>query len=411
MMRLFEAVLLAVLLAAPAHAAEPVTARPLSGEPVKGELTAITTENVTLAVDGTSRTLSSDQLQRVEFSRTPMDSGQPRVLVELTDGSRVWAESFTVRRSNAAITADSLEQEIPTRIIRSVLLRDQGNNAELHQQWRAFVEAEHEKDVLVYRREVNGEPTLDILEGVVYDITADEVDFEFDGERQTLNRGRIEGVIYFHVPGTTAARSPVCRVVDVAGSGWMAHRLQLDGERLKIETPAGLKAELSLARIQTLDYATGNMVYLSELAWENFTHRPLLGGLAKIPSFRAYYKPQRDRGFGGHPLRLGGTTYDRGLSVCSHTEITYRLPAVFRRFRALVGFDDRVRGAELPSGVMLTVQGDDKTLFEQPVNVEDGPSELDVDVTGVRRLKIIVGYGRDGDVADYLDLCDARLTK
>ena len=36
---------------------------------------------------------------------------------------------------------------------------------------------------------------------------------------------------------------------------------------------------------------------------------------------------------------------------------------------------------------------------------------IEVDLTGVRRLTILVDFGDFGDVGDHLDLCDARLVK
>jgi hypothetical protein len=36
---------------------------------------------------------------------------------------------------------------------------------------------------------------------------------------------------------------------------------------------------------------------------------------------------------------------------------------------------------------------------------------LDLDISGVRRLEIVVDYGKGGDMGDQLNLCEARLTK
>jgi hypothetical protein len=36
---------------------------------------------------------------------------------------------------------------------------------------------------------------------------------------------------------------------------------------------------------------------------------------------------------------------------------------------------------------------------------------IELSVAGVRRLKILVDFGEQMDIADHLNLCDARLTK
>ena len=50
---------------------------------------------------------------------------------------------------------------------------------------------------------------------------------------------------------------------------------------------------------------------------------------------------RRDASIEGHPLRLAGQVYDRGLGTQSRTFLAYRLVADDQRFQALVGLDDR----------------------------------------------------------------------
>ncbi len=74
----------------------------------------------------------------------------------------------------------------------------------------------------------------------------------------------------------------------------------------------------------------------------------------------------------------------------------------------MAGIDDRVRPA---GNVRLVISGDDRELFAQTVTGSDEPLALNVDITGVKRLKILVDFGEQLDLADCLDLCDARITK
>ena len=74
-----------------------------------------------------------------------------------------------------------------------------------------------------------------------------------------------------------------------------------------------------------------------------------------------FYAPRFDRNFDGGPLQLGGTPYRKGLALHGRTELVYRLPDRFSRFRAVAGIDDAVR----PGGkVRLVVRGDDKVLLD-----------------------------------------------
>jgi hypothetical protein len=88
--------------------------------------------------------------------------------------------------------------------------------------------------------------------------------------------------------------------------------------------------------------------------------------------------------------------------------LVYRLPAGFQRFKTLVGIDDAVR----PRGhVRLVIRADDRVLEELTVTGVDKAIPLDLDISGAGRLAILVDFGDDLDVADHLDLCEARIVK
>jgi hypothetical protein len=55
------------------------------------------------------------------------------------------------------------------------------------------------------------------------------------------------------------------------------------------------------------------------------------------------------------------------------------------------------------------IRGDQRVLFEADVTGTDLPRPLDLDVTGVRRLSILVDFARDLNVGDQLLLCEARV--
>ena len=92
----------------------------------------------------------------------------------------------------------------------------------------------------------------------------------------------------------------------------------------------------------------------------------------------------------------------------SRTELIYRLTDKFRAFHALVGIDDRVRDR---GNVDLRILGDNKELFSKRITGRDDPLPIALDIQGVRRLTIVVDFGEESDIADHLNLCNARITK
>lgn len=109
----------------------------------------------------------------------------------------------------------------------------------------------------------------------------------------------------------------------------------------------------------------------------------------------------------GGPLRLGDTTYDKGLGVHARSEVTVDLNGAYDRFAAHAGIDE-----EKPDkgSVLFEVLGDGQVLARSGVlGPTDEPYAFDVDVSGVRQLTLRVTDGGDGIDSDHADWADARL--
>ncbi len=173
-------------------------------------------------------------------------------------------------------------------------------------------------------------------------------------------------------------------------------------------TVCGVELSLQSAQLSKIDFSSGNTIWLDELQPESLDWRPFVA--SKLPHDRlaSLFDPRRSAGLGGKPLELGDQLFQRGLAIRSRTEMTYRLTGDYRRFHAIVGIDDRVREG---GNVLLTITADDRELFSQTVTGRDEPISLELDISGARRLKILVDFGAELDIADHLNLCDARITK
>ncbi|MGC4004355.1 MAG: NPCBM/NEW2 domain-containing protein [Pirellulales bacterium] len=123
---------------------------------------------------------------------------------------------------------------------------------------------------------------------------------------------------------------------------------------------------------------------------------------------REYFLPRVDRGRDDPNLRLDGKAYAKGLALHSKTELVYRLPPKSNRFLAIAGIDDSV-GNE--GNVLFKILGDGKELYSGTFRGADKAMPLDINISGVRKLTLVVDYGEDLDVGDYFDLADARIVK
>ena len=105
---------------------------------------------------------------------------------------------------------------------------------------------------------------------------------------------------------------------------------------------------------------------------------------------------------------LANQEFARGLAIHSRTEINYRLTDDYRTFQALVGIDPAM-GEN--GHVELVILADGKQLYRQAISGKDDARSIELDLTGVKRLTILVDFGEQLDIGDHLLLCNARLTK
>jgi hypothetical protein len=393
----------ALLLAVVLSAAPPFELQPLDGPSVVGSLVELTPDRATVDTAGRRVTLETEKLAAIASQKKPKKfaSADAGIVVELVDGSTIVAKQFTTEAAQATITlseGDTLTA--PTKIVRSVRL--QRNSGPLADEWTRLLGQKADSDLLVVRKDQN----IDYHKGVLHDVSKDAVQFDLDGEMLPVKRSKVFGFAYRH--GAEAELpSAVCRISDFAGSLWSVRTLALS-EKLRWTTPAGLDAIQPLDAIAQIDFSGGKIVYLSDLKPEIVRWTPFFDAGKSPPAVEQFFAPRYDRGFDSATLVLGGKEYRKGLALHSRTELMYRLPDRFGRFRAMAGVDDAVR----PGGkVRLVIRGDGKDLLDTPISGNDAPRPVDVDLTGVRRLTIVVDYGEGLSAGDYLLLCNARLTK
>jgi len=116
-------------------------------------------------------------------------------------------------------------------------------------------------------------------------------------------------------------------------------------------------------------------------------------------------KWNKDKSLGGKTITVNDQTYKKGLGVLSGSELVYKLDGTWDRLLGHVGMDDEV-GSK--GSVMFRVYGDGKLLFESPEMDGNNIKQLmDLDILGVKELKLKVldlGDGSENDHADWVDV-------
>ena len=119
-------------------------------------------------------------------------------------------------------------------------------------------------------------------------------------------------------------------------------------------------------------------------------------------------KPHARKSVDKHPLRIGGSPFERGIGTHAHAVVRIKLDGKADRFTAKIGVDDEV-GRQ--GSIQTVIYGDTSMLFKgKPLAGGDPAQKVDVDLSGVKMLAVIVNDGGDGINFDHADLGDARIT-
>jgi hypothetical protein len=165
-------------------------------------------------------------------------------------------------------------------------------------------------------------------------------------------------------------------------------------------TRFGVPIRVPIADVARVHARTPSVVYLTERVPAAERSVPYVG-----PP-RPY---RRDATVEGHPLRLSGQDFDRGIGTQSRSLLAYLLEPGDKRFQAEVGLDDRAG----PLGnVVFRVLVDNRERFASPpMSARDTPRSIDLDVSGGKNLILITEFGERGGVRDLGDWAEARIIR
>ncbi|MFP6619252.1 MAG: NPCBM/NEW2 domain-containing protein [Pirellulaceae bacterium] len=378
--------------------------RPLNGPALQGALISLDTKQLKISTDSGEKSLSIKELATASINPPPaLMTEKPSVWVQLIGGSLVHGTNYVLKDKKITLTllsGDTLK--LAPSAIRTV--RFQAFEEGSREHFNRITQADASGDVIIIRR---AGQTLDELEGIVRGINEDTILFEFDGDKIPVDREKVFGIRYYQAAGKTLP-APVCQVLDTSGSRLMAQAASIQSDQLELQTVSGVTIKLPVSRLITLDFSSGNLVYLSDLTATQVEWMPYLGTRLASGRLNKLYEPRRDRSFSGQRLQLGNQTYPKGLAIHSRTSLIYRLTDAHKSFQAVAGIDPLMGDN---GHVELIISGDNKELFREAISGKDKPVTINIDITGVRRLSILVDFGQQLDIADHLLLCNARITK
>jgi NPCBM/NEW2 domain len=408
--------ILALVAAAPGD----VIATRLDGTAVSGQLQDWSADGVVLKTTAGSATIPAADLVSLEFSvQSTADTGEPTL--ELVDGTILPLAKFTTNDDTLTgklqTSSPASTQPISVALEQVRAVRLQPLDPAILPQWEEIRASGAPSDLLVLLK--RGGKSLDYLEGVIGKFSVDQVEFTLDEKTVNVARGKVAGIVYFR-PEDRQEPIPQCVLRGKNGTLISAASVRWSKETLDVVTVAGPKLAWPLSEIAEADFSAGKIAFLADLHPVSQSWQPLIGLPPSALHAAKFGQPRFNQSAIGGPLslnfpsdaELGGSprteTFAKGLAVRSRTELVFRLPSGFSRFMALAGIEP----TDAASGnVTLTIFGDDRMLTEATIAGSSRPLPLDLDVAGVKRLKIVVDYGQNLDTGDWLNLCNARIVK
>ncbi|MCH7870962.1 MAG: NPCBM/NEW2 domain-containing protein [Planctomycetes bacterium] len=369
-------------------------------------------------------TLRFDDLSRIEFrDAEPSVPTATSVTFHLADGGRLFGEliePIEAADSVMGVTAIGNPTMLPFDRLAAVELAS-GEDFPLARKvfQTALASRRPGKDLLITRERPafpgsdpadprtepprEAEPAKSVA-GRLISLGQSAGSFVFADRERSFQVDRVYGIVLatgvWDAWGPAARREYPVRVELIDGSTFTGRIVRADGESIHIATSVNATVVLDLDDIAALTITSDRVVHIGDLKTvtqkiEGILHRP--------------WTPRFDRSAAGGPISLGGRVYERGLGVHSRTELTFAIDGAYETFVATIGIDDSVR----PRGsVVFRVAGDGRILYDSGVVTgKDEPVDIRVDVTDVKRLRLIVDFGEGLDLADHADWADARLLK
>lgn len=405
--------LFAVILGAAVRADDLTT---VAGKKHAGKLVAVDKAGVTFQTGGLPTRFAGKELMAVDLGRPVPSPAKDAKFheVQLTDGSTFRVARFAVKGKALAVEPTAGPAGVPppayALTIGSVFTVMRGaEDAKARDDWRRMLQNRGKRDLYVIRQ-ADG---LNFLAGTILEGSADGTTLKFEKESggvDELRLSRATGGLVFAPPPPAAVPPTVCKVVDVFGNVLTARAVDLAGTGMTVTTVCGVEVRYpDLAAVSKLDYAQGNLAYLSDLPVQLDAPGPGEAeekAFAQLKGATGTGTYQADKVPSEAGVVMDGVAYPKGVRLGAFAVAAYQLGGDYREFKAVIGPQNPTAGA-----LKVTIEADGRAIATETVRGADKPKPLALDVKGVNQLRILVDADTPGAALDYVILADARVQK
>jgi sRNA-binding regulator protein Hfq len=365
-----------------------------------GVVRSISPSEVVIGRESAVRLATSDVV-RLEFPNRNAPPPRPSLIL-LANGDRIVAGLSSMGDESVVALWKSYPDlppvQIPASVVAGILVSVGESPADRTRAFRDVLGSRDKSDTVLL---VNG----DRLAGDLTSFDQTSLKLSQAGKVLQIEFPRVRAIAFSsNLTSLPPPHKPRIAVTLSDGSqltGWNPSREP--GGPLRLSSLMASTLELPLSAIATIRFLDGRATYLSDVQPTESRLAPYFGTDVASP-------PAQDQTAAGGPLLVRGRQYAKGLGTRSQSRITYELGGRYRLLQATAGIDDYADGK---GSVRFGVEVDGVRVWtsslvtgaSKPLQV--GP----IDVSGKRRLALIVEYGELADVDDWADWCDAIVVR
>jgi alpha-galactosidase len=153
----------------------------------------------------------------------------------------------------------------------------------------------------------------------------------------------------------------------------------------------------------------GELYEVREVKSDQAIRKVRLSSLKPVDHLQGWGWLRCDTNLHGKPLQIGDRKFTHGLGTHAKGHIVYDLDEKYKSFQTWVGVDANVKSYNAGS-VIFRILADGKEVFDSGTMKNDTPAkQLQIDVSGVKELKLLAENAGDGSYCDHANWAEAML--
>ena len=365
----------------------------VNGSSIKTTIEAVD-QNGLVSGQNIPANLKFDQILTIDTKREIGKPDKDSVKVYLVDGGLLYGKSVTVKDDRIEIGDGKTQVNFPLDVVRAVIWNADSRVSQLRKKPSV------EDDTIVVKTNRGQQ----FVGGLLESIDETHVHVNYEGKSRKISRNIVQAVVTADLK-IKKPQGAKLNISTSAGGLWVGTLESIETESLMLNLSGGHQIGVSLSDICRIAVDSDRVVYLSDLQPSEVEQSSL---------FAAARKWKRNTSVTGSQMQMRFhstgrvVSFDRGLGTKPYSLLAFENENDFDQFRAIVGIDMDAQGR---GDCEMIVRGDGIQLWAKRVRGSDDPDSIVIDISGVKKISLIVLPGEGFDLGDHANWADAKFMK